>query len=272
MSSGGGDAELIDQMSRSFAGALAEAAVAMPDSHGEHFAALLATCQTPNQAWEVVKSPPVAPFTTAASKVVQAWEQLQPYQALTGMQVSVSFRAAMAAALAERDRAGAELVWTGPDTQIIHARPTSEVVIEVVGQAKRDLLLVSFATSKVPGLVAALRVAAARGVNISLLAETAAAAGGQYHDAAQQPFPDVPMTSYVWAPHHRPTVGGHTAVMHAKVVLADDQVAFITSANLTGRAMDHNMEAGVLITCGPIPASLFGHFRELAYRQIIVAE
>ena len=38
--------------------------------------------------------------------------------------------------------------------------------------------------------------------------------------------------------------------MHAKAVIADRSVAFVTSANLTGSAMDHNLEVGVLMRGG----------------------
>ncbi len=36
--------------------------------------------------------------------------------------------------------------------------------------------------------------------------------------------------------------------IRAKVAVADDEVCFITSANLTGHAMEQNMEVGVLIS------------------------
>ena len=39
---------------------------------------------------------------------------------------------------------------------------------------------------------------------------------------------------------------GETAVLHAKAVVADDEFAFVTSANLTERAFDANIEAGML--------------------------
>ena len=38
-----------------------------------------------------------------------------------------------------------------------------------------------------------------------------------------------------------------------KVAVADGNTCFITSANLTGYAMERNMEAGVLISGGTFP-------------------
>ena len=53
------------------------------------------------------------------------------------------------------------------------------------------------------------------------------------------------------------------------LILADDHTVLISSANLTGRALDNNMEAGVLISGGPIPQTLYQHFRQLSYDGII---
>jgi phosphatidylserine/phosphatidylglycerophosphate/cardiolipin synthase-like enzyme len=51
--------------------------------------------------------------------------------------------------------------------------------------------------------------------------------------------------------------------VHAKVAVADGGVCFITSANLTGHAMEQNMEAGVLLTGGQIPKLLYEHLQAL---------
>jgi phosphatidylserine/phosphatidylglycerophosphate/cardiolipin synthase-like enzyme len=40
-------------------------------------------------------------------------------------------------------------------------------------------------------------------------------------------------------------------------------VAFITSANLTGAALEHNLEVGVLVRGGSVPARLHEHFLAL---------
>jgi len=44
--------------------------------------------------------------------------------------------------------------------------------------------------------------------------------------------------------------------MHAKAAVADSRVAFLTSANLTEAALERNMELGVLIRGGTLPASI----------------
>ena len=51
--------------------------------------------------------------------------------------------------------------------------------------------------------------------------------------------------------------------MHAKAAIADEQVAFVTSANLTGSAIEANMELGLLVRGGSVPRRLERHFRAL---------
>ena len=54
--------------------------------------------------------------------------------------------------------------------------------------------------------------------------------------------------------------------VHAKVAVADEAFCFISSANLTGHAMEKNMEAGVLIKGGATPLVCIG-ICEASYRR-----
>ena len=56
---------------------------------------------------------------------------------------------------------------------------------------------------------------------------------------------------------------GPGGVLHAKVALADGEAALVTSANVTGGALERNMELGLLVRGGPIPRDLLAHFDEL---------
>ena len=247
--------------------AVADAAVTMPDGHLRILASRIAAHSTPATAWGITKEPPVREYTAAASRIIGAWTGLP--DGVSGVTVAAAIGAAAATRTAMREHESVSLVWTGPDTQHIRAQRTSDVVLAVIAQARRDLLLVSFASTRVDRIRDALTDAAGRGVNISLLLETAEAAEGQYQGPAVDPFEGIQAARYVWATEHRPRVGGRPAVLHAKIVLADDRVAFISSANLTGRALDRNIEAGVVVTGGPIPKALFSHFKEMAYGGVV---
>jgi len=56
---------------------------------------------------------------------------------------------------------------------------------------------------------------------------------------------------------------GKFASLHAKFAVADGRQAFVSSANLTGYAMDHNLEVGYLVTGGSTPQSLERHMDNL---------
>ncbi len=52
--------------------------------------------------------------------------------------------------------------------------------------------------------------------------------------------------------------------LHAKCVVVDRRVAFVTSANFTEAAQTRNIEVGALIRCEQFAARLAGHFETLA--------
>jgi phosphatidylserine/phosphatidylglycerophosphate/cardiolipin synthase-like enzyme len=54
------------------------------------------------------------------------------------------------------------------------------------------------------------------------------------------------------------------ASLHAKCIVVDREVAFISSANFTEAAQTKNIEVGVLIRSSPIATRLAEHFEALA--------
>lgn len=148
-----------------------------------------------------------------------------------------------------------ELVWTGPTTPFVATRRTEQVLLDLIRNAKLDLFLVSFVAYDVSSVVEALNYAAARNIEIQILLETSTTHGGSLSvDPVATMRRCVPSAAlYVWSNRPVPFADGR---VHAKVAVADGNVAFLTSANLTGHAMEKNMEAGVLIEGGPIPDSL----------------
>jgi len=71
---------------------------------------------------------------------------------------------------------------------------------------------------------------------------------------------------YVWTDRPAPFAEGR---VHAKVAVADGNLAFLTSANLTGHALEKNMEAGIVISGGHIPTGLRAHLHALIDTKII---
>lgn len=155
-----------------------------------------------------------------------------------------------------------ELVWTGPTTPFVSARRTEQALLQVINAAEHNLFITSFVAYDVSTIVKALNAASDRGVLISMLLELSQDHGGSItFDAIGKMRTLVPTSRlYAWRDKADPFSDGR---VHAKVAVADGKVCFITSANLTGHAMERNMEAGVLIAGGHIPKLLDDHLRSL---------
>lgn len=155
-----------------------------------------------------------------------------------------------------------ELVWTGPTTPFVSARRTEQALLQVIGAAKQTLFVTSFVAYDVSTIVKALNDASTRGVSISMLLESSQDHGGSISfDVIGKMRMLVPSAKlYAWRERAAPFADGR---VHAKVAVADGAMCFITSANLTGHAMEQNMEAGVLLTGGQIPKLLQEHLQAL---------
>jgi cardiolipin synthase len=161
-----------------------------------------------------------------------------------------------------------ELVWTGPTTPFVSTRRTEQALLQVINAAKKDIFVVSFVAYEVSTIVNALYAASDRGVSVSMLLEMSKDHGGNISfDAIGKMRVLLPSARlYVWRDKDDTFVGGS---VHAKAAVADGAICFITSANLTGYAMERNMEAGVLISGSNIPLLLNEHLCSLVKTKII---
>jgi len=187
--------------------------------------------------------------------------------------VAVALRGASAASIAHERRGSSELVWTGPFTHQVPIRHTEQVLCEVIDAARRRLFIVSFVAYGVDSIVNALREAIERNVEVRFLLEVSSEHGGKIknHDSAKLMRAILPSAHlYTWSSPSPPNQGGGGAV-HAKCAVADGEVAFITSANLTSAAMERNMELGVLVKGGNMPTQLHDHLDALIDTKVIAA-
>lgn len=161
-----------------------------------------------------------------------------------------------------------ELVWTGPTTPFVSARRTEQALLQVINGANQTLFVTSFVAYDVSTIVKALNAAIDRGVSIFMLLELSQDHGGSISfDAIGKMKFLVPAAKlFAWHDKADPFADGR---VHAKVAVADGSICFITSANLTGYAMEKNMEAGVLISGGHIPRLLDDHLRSLIDTKVI---
>lgn len=167
-----------------------------------------------------------------------------------------------------------ELVWTGPDTSGMPFRRTEQAILEVLGSAKHKITVVSYAVYKIPHICAALVGAAGRGVRIDVIVETPdERAGKTEYDTLRALGESVAACSsvYYWPHDRRPTSGQHAGILHVKCVVADSRLLFLSSANLTEHAFTTNMELGLLVRGGSVPAQVDEHFQTLIRNGTLVA-
>lgn len=185
--------------------------------------------------------------------------------------VASALRGASAAAVLIENRGAVELVWTGPSTGQVPVRHTEQVLCEVIEAAKRKLFLVSFVAYEVDSITRVLRGAIGRQVHIDMLLESSDKHGGRVtYDSVKAMKSILPSINiYVWSSDKKYLPGQFPGAVHAKCAVADGELAFITSANLTSAAMERNMELGVLVKGGDLPYRLHQHLEALIFTKFL---
>jgi len=165
-----------------------------------------------------------------------------------------------------------DLVLSGPALEGVFARKTGIVFDELVQSARDRLLIASytyFDGAKQFKLLAErmdacpeLRVTMALNVN-RVHGEPSLAS--QVHSFArrfwERDWPGKARPEVYYDPRSLETPGA--GVLHAKVVVVDGSVLFVTSANLTESAQDKNIEVGLLVRDRSLAQSTEVFFRSL---------
>jgi phosphatidylserine/phosphatidylglycerophosphate/cardiolipin synthase-like enzyme len=171
-------------------------------------------------------------------------------------------RGYVAAVLRARDSVQVRTVWSGPSTSAVPVRATAQVLVEVINEARHELLAMTYAARPYPALTRALTKATARGVVVHIIVETLAGAGGLL--SGKEPAVAFNAVEGVqlwhWA-RDAPATG--RSRQHAKIAVADRRILFLGSANLTESAALRNIEAGVLVRGGEAPQRAAEHVTEL---------
>lgn len=199
-------------------------------------------------------------------KLKMSW---QKFPEINPIEVAAALRGATVTANSARNES-IELVWTGPPTGIIPTRHTEQVLLEVIDSAKEKLFIVSFVAYNIEQILKSLENAISRRVQINFLLEPSKTYGGKVDIDSIAIFKTrIPSSNiYRWKanPNNTEKLDGS---MHAKCAVADGNLAFITSANLTMAAMEKNMELGILIRGGNFPEILHLHLESLVVTDLI---
>ena len=196
--------------------------------------------------------------------LVNCWQDCQlPSNELAGMLIGASVAYNKA-----KYESNIELVWTGPSSGLVATRKTEQALLQVIDSACMRFFLMSFVSYNVPSVMKALIAASNRGVEIAMCLESSDLHGGGVSiDAIGHMKRALPAARiYFWGKKLDAFSGGK---VHAKVAVADERICFLSSANLTGHAMERNMEAGVLIHGGSIPQKLQRHLEALITTKIM---
>ncbi len=159
-----------------------------------------------------------------------------------------------------------EMIWSGPANARLPVRRIDQIFYDLISEADRKILLVSFAAYRVDRLVQQLAEAIRRGVTVTLIFESEAESEGQLTKDAAAAFQELPLQQvriYYWplAKRNR-NPAGRPGKLHIKCAVIDD-AALIGSANLTDDAFNRNMELGVLIRERSTVHAIEHHFDEL---------
>lgn len=212
----------------------------------------------------IVRAVPIPGFAEVAQRILD--EQLG--LGIPGDAAAIYLHGVAAGYERHRTATRVESVWTGPATNAVPVRSTAQVLIDVAGEARHELILMTYSATPYEPLLDALAQAVARGASVMVVVETLRGAGsaldGTEPAAAFASLNGVQL--WHWPVEERSERG---AKMHAKLAVADRRILLVSSANLTQSGVSKNIEAGVLIRGGTAPQRAAEHVAELRARGVL---
>jgi phosphatidylserine/phosphatidylglycerophosphate/cardiolipin synthase-like enzyme len=188
---------------------------------------------------------------------------------------------AMAKGVENQLASHAELVWTGPETSVSQSRDTAVVVNELFKSASRSVLVSTLVIRQPETIFKTLaeRMVAVPQLKVQLFVHVGRGDRDSRHDseilrefstalAAAWPGPRRPTLYY--DPRSLVLDFDGRATWHAKVVVTDDEVSLVTSANFTEWAQQRNVEAGALIRSTDFALQLRQQFEGLIQSKAVL--
>jgi phosphatidylserine/phosphatidylglycerophosphate/cardiolipin synthase-like enzyme len=214
---------------------------------------------------QAVQGIPHLHYRSLAAEFIGRWQDRATE--VTPDAVALALRTALYAERVHRESQVVEIAWTGPTLEAHPFRRTEQAILQLLDSAQERITLVSYAIYRIPNVCGALVRAACRGVKISVIAETPDKLEGESEYSTLRALgDDVAACSavYYWPKDQRGRDGnGKLGILHVKCAVADGRWLFLSSANLTEYAFTINMELGVLVTGGSLPALVQEHFDRL---------
>jgi len=134
-----------------------------------------------------------------------------------------------------------ELVYTAPRGIPCPGRRTQDVIIELIRDARTDIVLLGYLMTVGAGpVVRELYGARERGVQVLIVANSEE----MLRDGLGRLWPSGHLRP---ALYYRPDLTEDLSSMHAKTLIVDAQRMLVTSANMTSHGLSKNIELGVLV-------------------------
>jgi phosphatidylserine/phosphatidylglycerophosphate/cardiolipin synthase-like enzyme len=247
---------------RSLLAAAAKAGRHMRPAHAERLAAAMSRHEGPSGTAYLARVVPAPAFAEHARDLLASWSE---HPDVPGALLGAAVASAAYAHDYARHNPKTELVVSGPSSTAVHARRTEQVLLQLASEAQREILIVTFGLYMHPDLRRLLAQAVAAHVEVTVLAEDPSD-NPSFRGNPARSLEGTGVRRLRWPSAERPQNG---AAMHAKLVIVDRAIALVTSANLTHRAAEDNLEVGVLVRGGDIPARLAEHFDELQRTRVI---
>jgi len=169
-----------------------------------------------------------------------------------------------------------DLVWTGPEAPGIPSRDTAVVVRELFAAAKESVLVAGYAVHQGREVFAALasRMDELSSLKVKMFLDVQRLHGdttldseilGEFsHRFKAKEWPGKRLPEVYYDPRALSTEPSKRGSLHAKCIVVDREVAFVSSANFTAAAQVRNIEAGALIRSAHFANQLARHFEALA--------
>lgn len=215
--------------------------------------------------------PPAQAAVTAAQLQQLSDEGMQPQHLALLAETIVRSRARQA-----QESEVVDLVWTGPEVLGVTNRDTGVVVRDLFGSAETEVLVAGFAVYQGRAIFKRLaeRMGERPNLRVRLFLDVqrhptygsldTEVLGRFLHRFRTQEWPGEKLPELYYDPRSLDLEAVKRSSLHAKCVVVDRRVAFVTSANFTEAAQTRNIEVGALIRCGRFAARLVGHFESLA--------
>ncbi len=174
-----------------------------------------------------------------------------------------------------------DFVWSGPEVPGLHSRDTRRVYDEIIDAATRSIWASTYAFFDGPRAFKTLaeKMEAQHELVVTLLLNIGRKRGDTTAaDSLVRRFAER-FWEHDWPGSLRPSVfydprsldsGGAKGVLHAKGVVADEEIVFITSANFTEAALDRNIEMGLLHRDRHLALTVVRHFQVLIDQKLLL--